>query len=57
MLFQPHFALSEIRHHLVHLIPEGVSMVALPQMAQLMDHHVVNDLGRRHHALPVKAAA
>src|SRR3546814_1845299 len=51
---QPFLALPVFRQHLVHFIPEGVGMVLAMEVAQLVDHDVVDDRQRRHQAFPVE---
>jgi hypothetical protein len=52
--FEPGFSFRVIRHHLVDFIPKSVRVIALMDMGEFMDHDVINDLGRGHHALPVE---
>ncbi len=54
MLSQPIFSLPIIWHHLIYFIPEGIIMIFLVNVTQLVYHDVVDNFGRRHHALPVK---
>ena len=51
---QPILALLEVRHHLVHLVPEGFGVVRVNQVGKLVDYNVVDDGQRGHHALPVE---
>jgi hypothetical protein len=45
---QPVLAIAVVRQHLVHLVPERIGVIAMMQMAQFMDHDVVDDGQRRH---------
>lgn len=52
---QPRLPLLPVRQHLVHLVPEGVGVVAVVGVAEFVDGDVVDDGGRGHQALPVEA--
>lgn len=45
---------SIVRHDAGNLVPEGVGMIHIGQMAELVDNDVVGDLGRRHHKPVIK---
>ena len=52
---QPLSTLTVYRHDLVDLIPEGVRVIEVVKVTQLMHDDVVDDRLRRHHTLPVKS--
>ena len=54
IFFQPIPSLAEIWHHLVNLVPKGISMIPMVKVAELVDDDVVDDRLRRHHAFPVE---
>ena len=51
---EPLFPLVEVGHHLVDFVPEGVCVISVMDVAQLVDHDVVDDGLGGHHALPVE---
>ena len=54
ILPQPLLPLAVVGHHLVDFVPEGVGVVAVVEVAELVDDDVVDDGERGHHALPVE---
>ncbi len=54
VLTKPAPVCSMVRYHAGNLVPKGVGMVHIGQMAELVDNDVVNDLGRRHHKPVIK---
>ena len=51
---QPFLPLAKVRQYLVDFVPEGVGVVGLVEMAEFVNHDVIDDRRRGHDALPVK---
>lgn len=45
---------SVVGHNVRYLLPEGIRVVHVRQVAELVDNDIVRDLGRRHHKAVVK---
>lgn len=54
MFSQTFLALTKVRHHRVHFIPEHIGVVSAMEVTQLMHHDVVDDSGRSHHGLSME---
>lgn len=46
--------LAVFGHHLFHFIPEGLLVVRIDRMGELMHHDIVDNCSWGHHALPVE---
>lgn len=51
---QPFLPLSIRGHHLVDFVPEGIGVIGLMEVTQLVDDDVVDDRLRCHHAFPME---
>jgi hypothetical protein len=52
---QPAPTFTIVRKHLLHLLPKGWRVIVMNHVAQLVDHHVINDIMRCHNDGLVKA--